>query len=70
MNTGAVTTNALSGMQQGLTEMQDNARRIANGEDPVKALVKEQEAARQVEANAKVVKAGDDAIGKLLDEYA
>jgi hypothetical protein len=70
MNTGNITTNALSGMQQGLTDMQDNARRIASGEDPVKGLVKEQEAAHQVEASAKAVKAGDDAIGKLLDEYA
>jgi len=70
MNTGSVTTNALSGMQQGLTEMQDNSRRVARGEEPVQGLVKVQEAARQVEANAKVAKTGDDAIGKLLDEYA
>lgn len=70
MNTGSVTTSALSGMQQGLTEMQDNSRRVANGEDPVQGLVGVKEAARQVEANAKVAKTGNDAIGKLLDEYA
>lgn len=50
--------------------MRDSARRIANGEDPEQNLVKQREAAQQVEANTKVVKASDDAIGKLLDEYA
>ena len=70
MKIGAVNTNALSGMQKGLAEMQENSRRVERGDEPVRGLVGTREAARQVEANAKVVRAEDDAIGKLLDEYA
>ena len=70
MKIGAVNTNALSGMQKGLAEMQDNSQRVAHGEDPVRGLLGTKEGARQVEASAKVVRAEEDAIGKLFDEYA
>ena len=70
MKIGAVNTNALSGMQKGLAEMQENSQRVARGDDPVNGLIGTRQGARQVEANAKVVRAEDDAIGKLIDEFA
>ena len=70
MNVGDVSTSALSGMQRGQEKVQEGAQRVANGDDPVEALQETKEGARQVEASAKVEKAEDDAIGKLIDEYA
>ena len=70
MKVGSINQNALSGMQKGLAEMRDNSQRVARGEDPVNGLLGTRQGARQVEANAKVAKASDDAIGKLFDDYA
>jgi hypothetical protein len=70
MKVGGINQNALSGMQKGLAEMQDNSQRVARGEDPVQGLLGTRQGARQVEVSAKVAKTADDAIGKLFDEYA
>lgn len=70
MKVGPVNTDVLSGMQKGVNQMQEGANRVASGEDPVEGMHGVREGARQVEASTKVARAQDDAIGKLIDEYA
>ncbi|MFO7603420.1 MAG: hypothetical protein R6X06_06360 [Gammaproteobacteria bacterium] len=70
MSISSVNTSALSGMQNGLADMQRQSQRVANGEEPVAGLIGVRQAARQVEANARVVKVQDDTLGRLIDERA
>lgn len=65
-----VNHNAFSGMQKGLADMQSNAGKVARREDQVNGMLGVRQGARQVEANSRVVKAADDALGKLIDEMA
>lgn len=68
---------ALSGIRNGMAEMDRNAVTIAtasrNGDqtDSVEeALVRIKESERTVEANVKVAKTADEMLGTLLDELA
>jgi len=71
-------SNALQGIQKGLTAIDKNAAQIAsadnfNSENPVnsaQALVELQNNRTQVEVSAKVLKSVDEAIGSLLDVVA
>ena len=64
---------ALAGIRKGLSEMRRNAASIASTEaaeadrSPAEALINLKQAAHQVEASSKVIKAEDQMLGSLLD---
>ena len=68
----------MNGIHKGIRDAQEHAGKLASSdtmtaEDPgsmVEAVVGLKEAELQVKASAEVVKASDEMIGSLLDEFA
>ncbi len=72
---GSIRNTALAGIQNGLDNLQKNARQIAgdptapdaDAQSLVEAVVDLKANVQQVEASMKVLKVSDDIIGTLLD---
>ena len=68
-------TQAMAGIQRGLSSARDNAAKIANADsgnpaDLVEPMVGLKLDSLQVQASVEVLKAADDMIGSLFDEKA
>ena len=69
MKTDAL-NSALDGINRARERLNSSAQRVAEGEVSAEAMIETKLAARDVEANLKVVKVVDDLQKKLLDEIA
>jgi hypothetical protein len=74
----SVSQSGLTGIQAGMESLRQSASEIASARredgsslrDVAKPLVDQKEGLLQVQASAKVLSASDEAIGRLIDEFA